>query len=625
MEYIVIISVFDQRFFNNSRLFWNNSISQNLRKFLPKEENLINNIKSGYLYLIDRKPNNQVLNKTYSLQIKSIKVTTNYISIDFEKVTEIDINPAVLKLASRKYLKDKFDIDKNEITPFLIFAERKEFENILKQNKTKLEIENYFLNKNWDGIKKIIHSPEKLKSTDLWNDPPTLWKISFALSKLSECSINLKKSFKSNEEIKKFLSEKKFLRNFNELILNRCIELDPQNPTYYSSLSYFYYQSALELNFPGGRRDENFYEVIDKALINIENAIEIDFKRPNDHFRKGYILSNLLASRVRFNPNKEKIPSKFSNLNLIIEESIQSYNRVINIFESSNSNEEIRKIYFNTYLKTLYNLAALYEENIITKSEKYILILNKIFPNINFESVLNWKEYKIKKLTTALEFIIKCLRWINKKYYSEEEEPNVIRLIEIEDSLNQQPLIQTHYKSHQLAKIYFKLYLITTEKKYLNDAKNILLKTLQLKRTTFQDKLYLQNLLATIYILEDKYQLAINSLKNISQIKSLPDYIKITLSIAYLLNKDFKNAIELLETLYQKSNKLLRDEIIFWMIIENLLENKINKKLLQEMDLLKKETQNLKLENLEDIKECLNTNQNKIFQNLLINILNQNR
>lgn len=594
MEYLVLIQVIDQSFIKKTKLYLGKSFVENIKNFLPPIPLDTNNVKSGYIYLINsKKESNESF--TIKISIQKVKVTENYIFLEFMCGEKVELEPELLRVIIRKYLKSKFQISQNQLTPYMNFIPVSEFEEMLNSEKEKLMIENYFRKKQWKEIYDIIKSLDKIEETCLWSDPLSLNKIAFSMSKLSECSINLKKSFKSNEDVKKFLSEKREYRNLTEKFYKRWIEIDNFNPQALSSLAYFYYQSALELTYPGGRRDDNLFEVINKSLLNFKTALELDFNRLNDHYRIGNIFYKLLYPNVKYFKSKDKIPENYSNPNIILQEAINAYEKVIDIYESDKLNHNLKKVYLKTYIKTLYNIASLLEEKINTKSEKLICIIKKIFPIVNDEDSLKWKNYKTKYLLKSLEYSEKCIRWVNKKFVDKDEETSILNVIDYEDSLINEPPIDTNFKVYQLAKIYLKLFLINNNKDYLLQSKALLQKAIQLKNRKGINILFVYNLLAMAYIFEEKYELAIKILSDKVKKEKAPDYIKITFIIALIMNsikvdkhnENQEEANKLIDELSMKKNKLLLLEVLFWKFILDELTGKKDEKVLQQLGLVK--------------------------------------
>lgn len=643
MEYLALISLNNHNLIEKKKLYWGEQYLENLTKYLPQEKITKENLRFGYIYFSNS--TNQINHKDISMKsifinIKTILINETFISIEFDVIREEEIPSDLIKRIARNYLKRENKITQNELTPFLVLANKKIFDDMMETDKLKNLIELNFEKSNWKGIANIIEQIEDLENSTLWYDLKILGKIGFAFSKLSECTINLKKILKTTEAINQYLIEKKKYRLYSEKIFNRCIEIDKTNPSNFSALAYLYYQSAQELTLPGGRRDENFFHVVDKALLNINAALELDYKRLNDHYRKAYLISNTLLQKVKYTSNKENLPDKYKDTKLLLNEGIQSYERIISIFESE-TDENNKKRFLNIYLKTLYNLADLYENSINTKSEKLHQLVKNIFPNLSIESINNWSLYKNKYLKKSLEYSEKCIRFVNNKFIPSEEESDIINLLTIEDSLKVIPLIPTKLKAYQLAKIYFKLYLVNGEKSYLEQAKKILFKALQFKNSSNIDYSYIYNLLALVLTLLNQPSLALDILINLEKKVKLPPYIQITKAISLITLGEFDSAERIFQDFaptntknfdHQKNKSIFYDEALFWLFIIKKQTNSPLADILHKMKMFKNKLNNKDYSNIEinlktnttEIHKYLIVNYSNIYQEITLQILKNN-
>lgn len=627
MEYLALISLNNQNLLEKKKLFWGKQYLENFFKYLPQEKITKGNLRFGYIYFSNS--TNQINNKDIStksifINIKNISITETFISLEFDVIREEEIPSDLIKRIARNYLKRENKITQNELTPFLVIANKKIFDDMMESDKLKNLIELNFEKRNWKEIANIIEQIEDLENSTLWYDLKILGKIGFAFAKLSECTLNLKKTLKTKEAINQYLIEKKKNRLLAEKIFNRCIEIDKTNPSNFSALAYLYYQSAQELTLPGGRRDENLFNVVDKALLNINAALELDYKRLNDHYRKAYLFSNTLLKKVKYTANKENVPDKFRDTKLLLNEGIQSYERILSIFESE-TEENIKKRFLNIYLKSLYNLADLYENSINVKPEKLYHLVNIIFPNISIENINNWSHYKNKYLKKSLEYSEKCIRFVNNKFIPSEEESDIINLLTIEDSLKVIPLIPTKLKAYQLAKIYFKLYLINDEKSYLEQAKKILFKAIQFKNSSNIDYSYIYNLLALVLTLLNQPSLALDVILNLEKKVKLPPYIQITKAISLITLGEFDRAERILQDIapinsknfdHQKNKSIFYEEALFWLFIIKKQTNSPLADTLYKMKILKN---NLIYADCSNTEINLKTNNPEICKYLIVN------
>ncbi len=629
MEHLILISTSDSRFIENKKITYGQKYLPYFQKFFPDNYNP-ETITEGIIYFINGLKNNKANlsdHKPIKINIKKFKLTSNYIFIEFEPSNTVELDSILVKELLRHYLKIKKNINQNEITPYFAIVEKKTFFDLLENEKINLQVNLYEKISQWEKLVNLFEPLDKIEETDFWFKPAILNKIAFALTKLSECSLNIKKQIPDQQKRIQFLQQKKYYRSNCNKIFNRLIELDNLNPSHYSNKAYFHYQNLNELIYPGGRRDGNFFEEVQKALDNFENALDLDFSRINDHYRKGYILAIILPEKITFASDQTNIPDRFKNKKLLIEEGILSFERVLKIYDEQNSPEEFKKRYFNTYLKTLYNLSYVYQSCVLNKNEKLIKLTIKIFPELANELDKDLKpfEYKINLLKKSLEYFEKFVRWVNKKFITLEEEQNLLEIIKYEDSLKtKQTLIQPRLKAYQLGKIYFDLYLSTNDQAHLQQAKKSLILTTQLKKKNPEERdFYIQNLLGQIYIFDNREDLSLKLLEDLSRKNKLDDYIKITLMISYILRKETDKAKKILNELSQKANTLFAKELMFWNFIINELEAKRDEELLKKMGIHCKEKQTYYTQN--DNKENYYYKPNTfpdIYSRIVIRIIN---
>ncbi|NPV11930.1 MAG: hypothetical protein HPY57_09095 [Ignavibacteria bacterium] len=591
MENIILISTSDINITEKRKITYGQEYTAYFQKFFPKEFKS-EQIKEGIIFFkYSAKKENPEPN-SIQINIQKLKITSKYIYIEFDFHKSTEFSSSLIKEILRTYLRNEFNISSNEITPYFTIVEKTKFLNLLKNEKLLTQIKIFERDSQWENLAKLFEPFDKIEEIEIWSNPQILNKLGFALSRLSECSINLKKQFPDPEKRKNFLNQKQYYRVNCEKIYDRLIELDPHNPSYYSSKAYFHYQNLNELILPGGRRDGNFFEEVQKAIDNLENAIELDFNRINDHYRKGYILGIILPQIISFSYSKNKIPDKFKDRKLLITEGTHSFERVINIYENQNLPDDFKKPYFNTYLKTLYNLASIYQNNLSCKTEKLTKIINLLFPSIKSvsENEIIGFDHKIRNHKKALEYLEKFIRWVNKKFIPPEEEADVIKVIEYEDSLKTTKFISPRLQSYQLGKIYFELFLLTNDINNLKIAKKFFLNSLRLKKTNPKEKdFYIQNLLAQTLIFEGKADMAIKLLEDLNQKNRLDQYINITLIYAYLSCKEFKKAENQIDNLIRNGNPIYRKELLFCKAILLELQNMRDDLILKELGITKKE------------------------------------
>lgn len=565
MKYIALIATTNKSYIQKGNLYWGENYIPGLKKFIKFPEKNPE-IQTGIIYFLKTNDKSQTDfdDKTIEITVNHIEINEKFISIRFNPLKTLEHSSELIRTILRKYLKMVFQIDSNEPLPYLAIIPEDEFQNFLQSELLNTNIDINIKKNNWKEVVRLFEPLKKLDQTQYWNNLKILNQLGFALTKLSECNINIKKDFKDKAELKKFLKEKSYYRKFAEKILLRCIELDVNNPSSYSSLAYFYYKNASELNQPLNRKDGNVFIEAKKFLNHIENAFELDYTRIKDHYRKGYLLTSIILPRIKYSKNKENLPENFQNPRSISEEGLNSYKRVVSIFESENLSDELKKRYFPDYLKTLYDLSDIYLENTSTKTEKIYRIYNLIYPDYAVDpDKINW-EFKLKKLEKARHFMEKLIRWVKNKYINPDEEPDILKIIDYEDSLREEPKINTQLKAYKLGKIHYNTFLINNSKENLLMAKKVTLKSLQLKHKSSGKIDYIYNQLAQILLMEGKFEEAKKTILGISKTGKLNDYILIALLHIYLCMKNFQEAKRLLIKLKAKENSLFLNELEIW-------------------------------------------------------------
>lgn len=92
MEYLVLIQVIDQSFIKKPKLYLGKSFVENIKNFLPPIPLDTNNVKSGYIYLINsKKESNESF--TIKISIQKVKVTENYIFLEFMCGEKVELEP----------------------------------------------------------------------------------------------------------------------------------------------------------------------------------------------------------------------------------------------------------------------------------------------------------------------------------------------------------------------------------------------------------------------------------------------------------------------------------------------------------------------------------------------------
>lgn len=543
---------------NESYFFWSGKYFSDIKKHLPYK--IVDNLSIHYaiVYQAKKEANNQ---KALLLKITRIELTPNYLKLSYKIIKEIEYTAFQIRNALKIYL------NKSSISelPFCIAVDESKISQLLENNNIENKINILEKTNNWVKIYELLKSLGDIKTNNIWNNPHLLNRFAFATAKLSECTENLKRKYPDNQQRKKIIQEKKHFRELTILLRQRCIQLDNGNPTYYSNLAYSYYQSAMELTTPGGRRDGDLNKECELAIYYLDKSLEIDQNRITDIFRKAIIISEIQTNSILFkseNIDNEKKLKASQNLN----EAVILFEKIINIYENSLQEENLIKRYAKYYIKSLFKLAALKLKiaknglnplNILYNGE----ILSNIF-DINTNT-------KINLLKQAKEHIEKCINEDAKK--SNKKNYNLLTLSERAEINN---FTVGVYKIYLYGKIELYNYILTKDKNYLDNAKKLFQQANQVefpRELKNQRKIFILEKLAISALLESKFNYAIKILE--SQIRHqgsdnkksfLPDYAAYTLSIAYILNGQLSEAESLIsnninncnEIFFNKFNKL---------------------------------------------------------------------
>lgn len=297
------------------------------------------------------------------LNIADIILTDKKLEIKYSAGSQSSFKSSGIKSAIFKYLRTR-EFGVNNF-PFCVAIAEDEFRLFIEDESILKSIRKLQSLSDWKGITKMFEPLDRLyEKQHVWNNPKILDPLGFACAKQSEVYINLKRNFRDENEKINFLKEKKRYREAAIRIRNRCIELDPDRPGYYSNLAYSHYQSVKELMTPGGRRDGNKSDEAKKFIEYANKALELDPNRITDLYRKGQILINVMAENEKFkmyngNAGNVKKAKQYT------DEGIQCYQRVEETFEVMPViDEKGQQRYNKEYIKSLYNCASAYSSYI---------------------------------------------------------------------------------------------------------------------------------------------------------------------------------------------------------------------------------------------------------------------
>lgn len=329
MEKTLIIGFFREEDINKGFAGWYGKYLNEINELSPVSEINKENTSRAIGYLIGKDNNDEKCIDINPLDFfhneKSFKM--NYIVNGDLEFNSAFIKRAVRDLIPAEKLKGRF-------LPVCISVEKEKLDKMIDDETAMFKIKELMKKNDWTGIYKIFTPLSGLKERDyLWNNDTLLNSLSFATAKLSETYTNLKFSFRSDDERKKYLAGQKRYREETIMLRKRCIELRPNKAAYYSNLGYSHYQFTRELTLPGGRRDGNIMEDAKKAVEYIEKALELDPQRVTDLYRKGQLLASVLPPLILFggknSPGEEAVKESKQK----IQEAIDCFKKVEQVWQ----------------------------------------------------------------------------------------------------------------------------------------------------------------------------------------------------------------------------------------------------------------------------------------------------
>lgn len=522
--------------------FWREKYYSQIKNYLPKNITTTLGISTAIVYFIK---NEHKFKNSLLLNITGVQLTSNFLKLNYSIAEEMKYKSYQIRTALRNYLNKKTILE----LPFCSVVDESEFFNYINDSSLDDKLSLLEQNNDWTSIIKILEKFLPLEKNQIWNNSNLLNRFSFATAKLAECTNNIKLKFPDKTKRKEYLDERKKYRELTIKLRKRCIELDNSNPSFYSNLAYTYYLSSTELKTPGGRRDGNLKDEANYALYYLDKALELDENRITDLYRKANLLSDILSNNILFNPNSDmEIGEKYKQASDFRQMSIQTLEILLVKYENL-TDENQQKRLFKYYIKALYKLALLNFQ--FGKSN--INTINLLFNNNPlFKSSDENSEIKLKYLNNAINYLEKCI-----KLESTKKEQN---LLEAATSNN---FINGVYKTYLMGKIYLYKFLLTKDLKDEKTAKEFMLKAHETefpKELKKQNKIFILEKLAILYLLEEQPKTAIHLLENAyKRSKIFPEYAALTLAISYLLNNQKEEAKEILEQYINDDKSLLHD------------------------------------------------------------------
>lgn len=522
--------------------FWGEKYYSQIKNYLPKNITNTLGISTAIVYFCK---NEQKFNNSLLINITGVQLTSNFLKLNYSIAEEMKYKSYQIRTALRKYLNKKTILE----LPFCAVVDESDFFNFINDSSLDDKLSLLEQNNDWISIIKILEKFQPLEKSQIWNNSNLLNRFSFATAKLAECSNNIKIKFPEKLKRKEYLDERKKFRELTIKLRKRCIVLENDNPSFYSNLAYTYYQSATELSTPGGRRDGNLKNEANNALYYFDKALELDDNRITDLYRKANLLSDILTYNILFSSDTDaEIKEKYNQAYNLRQMGIQTFETLLVKYEDI-SDEKHKKRFFKYYIKTLYKLALLNFQLGKTNLNMLNLLYNN---NPLFKSNDENSDQKLNHLNNALNYLEKCILLDSRK-----TEQNLI------DAVTSNNFIIGVYKAYLMGKIYLYKFLLTKDLSDEKTAKEFMLKAHETefpKEMKKQNKIFILEKLAVLYLLEDQPRTAIQLLENsYKRMKTFPEYAALTLAISYLLNNQKNESLEIIEQYIHDEKSLFHD------------------------------------------------------------------
>ncbi|MEG3849307.1 hypothetical protein QT971_18280 [Microcoleus sp. herbarium19] len=491
------------------------------------------------------------IRKAKQLRVSSFYRTDTQVIIRFSVVADLNITSGDFYKRLRGQMIGAGALEKGAYLPFCCVLDNDQIRAVMKppnsgDSTLKNDINLLKNRSDWGGIYNKFSPLDSLSQHSIWTDAEILSEVGFACGKLAEVSVE--DIPRKEPEKTAFLNRKSKYRREAEMLRQRCVELMPNNPTYLANLAYLHYQNAMELKTPRNRRDGKLRQEAERAIKYYDMAISLDPNRIKDHYRKGYLLAEVLPNTYWKERNLELAKQKRL-------EGIESFEKALLIWESLDptnpqQNRE-RSRCRKEYIKSLYSIGAAYYQMIVNEWDKAVFAL-KLRHNIREEDCITYVPKDLENANNAWRYFYKC--WEYDRPEGESATTAINGVCEGVDKL------------YSLGKTAFVQYWILSgygqsDKPeaidYRDQAEKYLVQSLNLPRSQEkqrQKKDYIAERLARLYITKEEYAKAIQIIEKYRE-RKLDSYVIHTLSLGLiLLGRADRAEIELQAALHDKGN-----------------------------------------------------------------------
>jgi len=545
----LIIGFFKEGDVNRGTASWYGKYLNEIKELLPVDQLSRENTPRAIGYLLGKDNYDE---KCFDINLLDFYNDEKTFRVNYIVDGNTEFNTSFIKKAIRDLIpKEKL---KGLFLPLCIPVENEKLNKLIDDETAMFKVKELMKKNDWNGIYKIFTPISELSKRDyLWNNDQLLNALSFAAAKLSETYTNLKFSFRSDDERKKYLAGQKKYREETIMLRKRCIELNPDKAAYYSNLGYSYYQFTRELTLPGGRRDGNILEDSKKAIEYIDKALELDPQRVTDLYRKGQILSSVMPPQILFGGKNSPGVEAVQEANQKIADGIECFKKVEQVWDILPVLEDkMIKRYHKEYVKSMYDAARAYSdlEGDSWNITQYLLPM-KYEQNENENSSGNYPD-KIEK--EKLAYLDEAIAYMDKCSAADNSDLNAKFPLPANSVLAKyNGVCDGAHKLYSFGKYYFQKYLIMTgcdehqepeAEHYRKKAEEFFKSALRFQgkpENARQSKAYIAEKLARVYISKGEYEIAIKTLSGYMNDRT-GYYIRYTYSTACLLAGKFEEA-----------------------------------------------------------------------------------
>ena len=569
MGITLVIRASTEQTFNNGQVGYSDKWLDQITALFPDFTSLKSEAIDSAIGIFARKEDDDRCAK--KLKIQSFQKTSAGVLVRFSIESELEITSGDLRRRVWGHLRKAGLIQEGQYLPFCCVLNTEIVAAMLSDKPIggtlAGELGQMQQRNDWIGIYNRFQPIESISQNypDVWNNPGILSTIGFACGKLAETSSIPRDMFQDEKRRQAFLKQQAKYRYETEVLRKRCVELMPNNPGYWSSLGYLHYLNAHELNQPRGRRDGNIREEIEKALEYFEKALSLDSSRITDHYRKGYLLAEILPQQILFGKQSYGAENRVELARQKIQEGIASFSQAIQIWESLNPTDEKqnekRKRYRKNYIKSLYHTGCAYYQLIYRDWDEAVYALG-LRENITERDNLSFIPQDLQNANNAWRHFYSC--WVADRVdgLMSSEEPSVT-------TTSRDGEMEGVHKLYRLGKVSFVRYWILSgygQKdtpqaiENRNKAESYLLAALDFAwspEKQRQKKDFVAELLARVYISKGEYTKAIEVIKK-HRGRSLDPYIAHTAAVALMLSGKYAEAQQTLtEALQDRGNKAI--------------------------------------------------------------------